>query len=291
MNKTMKKRREISPLYIFLGIILAAYTIFMLSIIVWGVLNSFKSYPNFHKDPVGFPSVWQFENYAKAFLYLEVKIDGVRNNIFDMFLNSILYAVGGALFSALSQCLTAYVCQMFNCKFSKFIIAIVVATLAIPLIGAEASTVVVLNKIRLYNTLIGVWFLRGYFIGVYFLVFLSAFKSIPTSYREAAMIDGAGNVVITLRIMLPLIKNIFFTIFLLNFINLWNDYNTALLYMPNYPTVAYGVWYYSGAQDNATASIPMKLAGCMLMLLPILLVFTLFSKRLLNGVAMGGVKE
>lgn len=293
MNNNVKcrKKRRFSTMHLVLGIILFIYSVLMLYMLCWGIINSLKTYPNFHDDPVGFPKTWEFVNYAKAFSYLEVPVDGVKINVIGMFVYSILYAVGGALISALVQCITAYLCVQFPCKFSSVLYGVVIVTMAIPIIGSESSTLLVLTKFGLYNTMTGSWLLKSYFIGVYFLVFYNTFKGISPSYREAAQIDGAGNIVVTVKIMLPLVKNIFFTIFLLNFISLWNDYSSPLLYMPAKPTIAYGVWYYSTSQDNEIASIPMKLAGCMLMLLPILLVFVLFSNRLLAGVSMGGVKE
>ena len=114
---------------------------------------------------------------------------------------------------------------------------------------------------------------------------------IPTSYSEAARIDGAGNLRIFISVVFPLVRNMFLTVFILHFITCWNEYQVPLLYLPSMPTVAFGVYEFTNSQLNELSSIPMKLTGCMLMLFPVLIVFAIFNKQLMEGVSMGGLKE
>ena len=93
------------------------------------------------------------------------------------------------------------------------------------------------------------------------------------------------------KIMLPMSKNTLLTVILLNFIGYWNDYQTPLLYIPSHPTLAYGLYLFSNSADNELATIPMKITGCMLMMVPILILFLIFRKRLIGNISIGGLKE
>ena len=143
----------------------------------------------------------------------------------------------------------------------------------------------------MYNTVYGMLFMKSYVTGLYFLSFYAALRVIPKDYMEAAYLDGAGNFRVMFRIMLPMASGVFFTILLLSFIQFWNDYQTPLIYMPSYPTLAYGLYYYvNGSYEAETSSVPMQLGGCMLMAIPLFAIFIAFQKKLLGGVSLGGLK-
>ena len=129
--------------------------------------------------------------------------------------------------------------------------------------------------------------------GIHFLVFYDTFSSLPDAYMEAAEIDGASEFSVLSRIMIPLAKNIFATIFLLRLIGLWNDYQTPLVYIPDEPVLAYGLWKFFTNPGNGPvrfSSMPHKIAGCMIVFLPIFAVFLALHKRLIGNVSMGGIK-
>ena len=132
--------------------------------------------------------------------------------------------------------------------------------------------------------------MKANFLGMYFLVFYNVFKAAPKEFTEAAKIDGAGNLSILLRIMLPLARNTFFTVMLINFIGFWNDYQIPLIYLPHSPTVALGMLHMASTTENSLSTVPMRMTGAMLMLLPILVVFLAFQKRLIGNLAIGGIK-
>ena len=125
---------------------------------------------------------------------------------------------------------------------------------------------------------------------MYFLVFYNMFKQLPMAYTEAAKIDGAGNMSVLIKIVLPLVRNTFFTVMLINFIGFWNDYQTPLIYLPSYPTIALGMYHMASTTENGLSTVPMRMTGAMLMLIPILALFLAFHKRLLGNLTIGGIK-
>ena len=137
----------------------------------------------------------------------------------------------------------------------------------------------------------GMLFMKSYVTGLYFLSFYAALRVIPKDYEEAAYLDGAGNLRVMFNIMLPMASGVCATVFLLNFIGFWNDYQTPMVYMPGYPTLAYGLYYLCNVPRNdIDSSVPMQLAGCMLMAIPLLILFIACNKKLLGNVSLGGLK-
>ena len=106
-------------------------------------------------------------------------------------------------------------------------------------------------------------------------------------YTEVAKIDGANNWTIMTRVILPQAANMIVTVFILTFITYWNDFQVPLVYVPDYPTVAYFIYDFSKA---AGVKPPIKLAATFIMAMPIVAVFIIFNKRLRVSVAVGGIK-
>ena len=136
------------------------------------------------------------------------------------------------------------------------------------------------------------WIMRANFLGMYFLVFLAAFKGISMTYTEAAKIDGASNMTIMLKIIFPLVKNVVFTVMLINFITYWKDYQTPLIYISSYPTVTYGLFrvIFDSSSSAGMVSVPIRMTASIVVMLPLIIIFIIFQKRLLGNLTMGGIK-
>ena len=122
------------------------------------------------------------------------------------------------------------------------------------------------------------------------MVLFAAFSAIPKTYSEAATIDGAGTFTIMLKIIMPLVANTIATVFLMYFIQYWNDYQTPLLYLPSYPTIAYGLYQFVWTTFDAVSTENVKLAACLVVAIPIIVLFSVFNKKLVGNLSMGGIK-
>lgn len=275
-------------------VILCLYALSMVFVLFWGIMNSFKSRSDFNDGNImGLPTPFTFDSYKTVLreFYVQVLQNGnlVEVTPFGMIINSILYALIGALLNAGVPLLVAYVAQKFNCWYSKLLTTIVVVTLAIPVVGTDPAKIQILNAMNLYDTMVGSWILKFSFLGMYYLVFLSVFEGLSKEYYEAAYLDGAGEWRVLFSIILPMVRNVFMTVVLLRFIYYWNDYEIPLLYLPNQPVLARGVYELSISTElNA---VPQRLAGCMVLLIPIMVLYLLFSKQLFVNISLGGLKE
>ena len=114
----------------------------------------------------------------------------------------------------------------------------------------------------------------------------------PDTYAEAAEIDGASRYKVLCSIVIPLSIKIISTVWLLQFVHFWNDYQTPLLYMPTKPTLAYGIYYLCHETARGQlANVPTKAAGCMILAIPLICLFIAFKEKLMGNISMGGIKE
>ena len=291
--KTLKK--QITPYSIVVGTILLVYVLSLLVVLLWGGMTSLKTRNDFLDNlKIAFPKILNFENFSNALMKFSVEIEvggGIgKVYLYEMFLNSLLYSIGCAFTATLIPCIAGYMTAKFNYKFSKIMTGVVIITMIIPIVGSLPSEIRVAQRFGLYDNIWGLWIMRANFLGMYFLIFQKVFKNIPDDYTEAAQLDGASYFSVFLKIMLPLVKNTFLTVMLLKFVEHWNDYSTPLVYLPSQPTAAVGLFYFSRSTDPTIASVPMKMAGAMLLLLPILIIYIFLQDKLMGNISLGGIK-
>ncbi len=297
-QKTQKKRFHTHPFFVVLFVFLVLYTVTLFLPSVWTLLTSLKD-PDLYKwgglkNVLGFPEKISFDNFVNAYKYFSIERSvGTATysfNMLDMFGNSIVYSIGCALTGTLTPCITAYLVARYRYKFGRFIYALVIVVMALPVVGSLPSEIEVTKALGLFDSFLGLFIMKANFLGVYFLVFYAQFQAIPYDYTEAAKIDGASNFRVMTQIILPLASSTIFTVFLLLFIQYWNDYQIPMVYLETKPVIAYGMFEFSRKTAGAVSNTPTKLAGIVLMALPIVLFFAVFSKKLMVNISIGGIK-
>lgn len=293
MEKKGKKKNSVFLIVIF--VFLLIYSISILTPLVWAFLSSLKTKFEFIKDPLGLPKKWLFKNYIDAFDVFYVSVhtnnrDAEKVRLIEMMFNSLAYAIGCGLVATLVPCFVAFPVAKINHKFNKVIYSTVIIAMLLPIVGSLPSSIDMMQKLGLYDSLIGMYIMKANFLGMYFLVFYASFKSLSWTYAEAAFIDGASYFDVFCKIMLPLVSNTISIVFLLQFISFWNDYQTPMIYWQSYPTLAYGLYRYTKNTGTTTSSIPMFLAGCIIVVLPILILFIIFKDKLIGNLTVGGIK-
>ena len=288
-----RKYIKMDAFQIILYVIVSLYCLTMLAVLAFGVINSLKTVDDYdYLNPFGLPHAaeggWQFVNYIKVFSEFTVTTVGAKEvGLIKMFFNSILYAGLMSLFCVATQVITAYAVAKYNFKGKNIIYSVAIIVMILPIIGSLASEVQIADAFGFRNSVLGVCLMRCKYTGIYFLVFYATFKSLSWSYAEAAQIDGASHFGTFFRIMLPLIKGTIFAVFILLFIEHWNDYYTPLVFLPEKPTLSYGLFTF---QDDNAGSTPLQFSACFLASIPILLVFIAFKDKIMGNVTMGGIK-
>ena len=117
------------------------------------------------------------------------------------------------------------------------------------------------------------------------------FKTLPTTFEEAASIDGAGYFTTMVRVMTPMARPSIITVILFNFLSFWNEYIIALTLMPGKnQTLPVGLKNLIQAQRGA-AEYGQLYAGMVLVMLPTLILYILVQNKLTQGMTLGGSKE
>ena len=291
VKKKSKLDIRLTPVTGVLLAFLIIYVVLLVAPLIWAFITSFKSQSDYRLNVLGLPEkwVWNYSYVIKNGVLL-IGTTGKYATVPQMFGYTFLYALGCAFTNTLVPCITAYLCARFRYKFSKVVYNVVVVVMILPIVGSLPAEVQMARTLGFYDHIWGLWLMKANFLGMYFLVFHATFRSIPMTYTEAAKIDGANNMAIMTKVILPLAKNTFATVMLINFITFWNDYQTPIIYMPTYPTIAQGVFVMAQSSMNGLSTVPMRMTGTMIMLIPILIVFLVFQKRLLGNLTVGGIK-
>lgn len=284
--------RKMDAFQVVLYVIVTIYCLSMIYVLLFGFVNSLKDATDYEwNNPFGLPSKefgWHFDNYAKVLNDFKVfTLGGNEVYLMQMFFNSLSYAVLMSLFCMATQIITAYAIAKYDFRGKSVLYGVAVVVMLLPIIGSLASEVQMADAFNFRNNLIGVCIMKCKYPGLYFLVFYATFKGLSWTYAEAAQIDGAGHFRVFIEIMLPLIKSTVFAVFILLFIEYWNDYYTPMVFLPESPTMSYGLFLF---QTDNKASTPVQLASCLMACLPILVVFVAFKDKIMSNVTMGGIK-
>ena len=272
-------------------IILIFYATCLLIPYLIALLSSFKSLSDYVDHMFSFTAL-TLDNYKKVitdFVYPIIMKNGAAGyfDFLGLTMNSLLYSVGGAACLAVTPCIVAYCCQKFPYKLSKILVAMVYIVMIMPIVGNTASSIQMTQWLGIYDTMLGHYFMKCSFLGLYFLVYYAAFEGIPNDYMEAAYMDGGGNYTIFFKIMLPMVSKQMLTMFILQFVALWSDYMGVMYYLPSTPTLSLALINFTSLASTTT---PMQIAACILTSIPGLVLFAKFSDKFMGSLQVGGVK-
>ncbi len=212
-----------------------------------------------------------------------------RINLGRHFLNSLILAVSVTLVSLLINSLAGYGFAKFSFKGKRPIFVFLLSSMIIPAQVTMLPVFLILNKIGLLNTYFGI-IIPG--MASIFAIFLinQYLKGIPDSLLEAAKIDGASHFTIYWRIILPLAKPVLVTLALFTFMGTWNDFLWPLIVMTKEEMYTLPVALANLFGEHAH-DVELMMAGSVITILPIMIVFMFLQKYYIQGILLGGVKE
>lgn len=262
---------------------LAVVTIFPVCYII---LGSFKENAELLVGGTNiFPKKWIFTNYVEAWK---------QANFAVYTKNSVFLAVGVMLISLVNTTMAGYVFSRRNFKGKELIYGLFVMFMFINVGSISLRPLFDLAvKLKVNKSLLPVVFISAGSIQATYIFLSRGFvNSIPKELDEAAKIDGCSFFQIFVRIILPLLKPLEATIALLSFRHGWNEYILPLVFtMSNEKlrplTVGVNMLKNSG---DGTAAWNVMFAGATISIVPILLIYCMFSKYFMKGMTSGAVK-
>lgn len=279
----------------FVWLFIFVYALSILSMYLWILSSSFKTNTiEFATNVFGLPQNPKFDNYINALNNFSVPIvrGGKQVTVYlnELLVNSLLYIFGCAIAATLCPAIVAYATAKFDFVFNKVIDGIVIVTMVLPIIGADAAMIQMTKTLHLYNSMPGMYFMKFTFLGFNYLLLKQSFRGVDKAYSEAAFLDGASEFRVMVHINFPMVSNVLTIVFTLQLMGFWADWTTPLMYMPLKPTVAYALYELQFTHDSKLVFKPLQFAACILASLPTLLIFMVFRDKIMGGVAFGGLK-
>lgn len=273
-----KKKFTIGKLVQYMILVLGALVALLPILVVF--IGSFKSNNEFLSSNVlALPEKWDFSNYKVAF---------VNGQMLLGFKNTLIIFVASMIGKLTLASMFAYVMSRFDFKFKKVILILFMIAMLIPGITSQVATFQIINSLGLFNTMWAVILLNlgTDVISVY--VFMQYLDEISVSLDESAFLDGCSHFGIFWRIILPNLKAPIVTMLIISGVGVYNDFYSPFLYMPdrNLKVISTALFAFKGPYGT---NWPVILAGVVIVILPILIVFLSLQKYIYNGVA-GSVK-
>lgn len=288
-----KKSKSEKVVFGIAFILFAAYASFILFFFVFAFLcalrpdgTSFENERFLHSNLFSWPSNASFNSFLNSFDTI------AQINDHDTFLsitwNSIWRTTTYVFLSILTSSMVCYIVVFYRSKFTKFIYNLGILVSILPLYGGTAATIRLYNQLHFINNPLALITSIGLY-GGYFFYMHSFYRTLSWQYAEAAFIDGASHYRVFFQIMFPMVLPSASALFVMSFIASWNDYESTILYMPKFPNLAYAV-YAMESIATYNSAIPAYLAGVLVTLVPILVLFLIFQNSIMEKVHLGGLK-
>ncbi len=278
---SVKKKDRITDIFVFIFLTMGA--IVMIAPFLWMVSTSLKSKDEvFSLPPVWIPTDISFNKYMEIW-NMGPLLSGISN--------SLIVALSVTIVGTFTSSLAAFAFAKLNFRGKNKIFLLLFASVMIPYPVLMIPQFMMFSEIGWVDTLLPL-IVPGLFGNIFMIFFLRQFlNSIPNSIIEAAKIDGCSYFQIFYKIVFPLIKPAVAAQLILWFMAIWNDYLGPILYLnsPEKQTLQLVI-----ANFNASYAIqsdyPLIMAASVVALLPMLIVFMIFQKQIIESIAISGVK-
>ncbi len=244
-------------------------------------INSVKTGEEANRLSIALPSEWHFENYVEVFTKFNYQLVTAFKNsaLLTLFTVLGLIIVGG---------MAGYVIQRRNDRVMSIVQWIIMLGLMIP--AAILPTINLLQTLHIYKTMFGMVMIEiALQIPFTVMLFRGYIASIPTELEEAGRIDGCSPLQIFTRIISPLLKPIRATVIILTAVTTFNDFTNPLYFLPGSAntTVQLTLYNYKG---QFKSSYNLLFADIILITVPMLILFLIFNKKIVDGMVAGSVK-
>lgn len=260
--------------------------------LLWAILSAFKRESEFLNDPLGLPSGLQWDNFERAW---------VNASIGQYFINSVIVVAMSLTLTMLLSAMAAYVLARYDFPGNRLVYFGFVLGLIFPVFLAlvplffivrDTGNIPVIGQFLGLNSFVSLAIVYAAFSLPFTVFFLTAFfRTLPNTIAEAAIVDGCSHFTLFWRVMLPMAKPGLISLTLFNFLGHWNQYILPVTLMGDRDkrVLAQGIASLAvnqGYRGDWTALF----AGLVIALLPILIVYVLFQKKVQAGLTAGLLK-
>nr|WP_255807833.1 carbohydrate ABC transporter permease [Cohnella mopanensis] len=260
---------------------MAVFSLSCIFPIVWIAYSSLKTKDDFMLNSISLPTHLQFNNYYKAF---------VEGEMYKYFISSTLNTLVTVVCVVFLSFCVAYVLSRFRFRGRNLIYTFFIAGMLIPVYGLIVPLFLQFKIFGLYDkfyTLILPYIAIRLSLPIFLLE--SFIKTVPVELDEAAYMDGASTSYTMTKIVLPICKPIISTVIILTFLDTWNEFPFSLVLVTKsfLKTLPVGLTNFYG---QYTSDYTTLMAAMVLSILPVMLVYFIFNKNIIQGMTAGAVK-
>ena len=248
--------------------------------VVYIIVGGFRTNSQITRDPAGMPNPWNFENYKTVF---------ASNTFWNELVNSLIVSLGTMVGVVALALMVSFVIARYRFRLNKALYSLFAAGMMFPITVAITPLYLLLRNLHLINSHLGIVLPQIAFgLPQAIIIMVPFLKSIPLELEEAAELDGCSRLGFFFRMVLPLSGPGVATVAILTFVSSWNAYMLPLFLLNDSSkyTLPLGVQMFSSQHSVDTAQV---LAFTSLSMIPALICFTIFQKKIVGGLA-GAVK-
>ncbi|WP_220213232.1 carbohydrate ABC transporter permease [Streptomyces shenzhenensis] len=261
--------------------VLAVLTLVISFPVLYALLNSFRTYADITRDPMGLPTSFNLDNYTKLF---------ERTDFGEAILNTLIITVGTIVLLLLLVPMAAYGIERIGGRTSRWIYILFIAGLMIPFQVRMIPLVKGMNEVGLYGTLTSVILVHlGGSASFGVLLYCSFIKGVPVEIEEAAHVDGAGRIRTFWWIVFPMLLPVTSAFLITQALGLWNDFFIPLVFLDSSSAGTINVAI-SRMVGLLTSEWQIIYTGAILAIIPSVAIFAAFQRYFVKGMSVGAVK-
>lgn len=262
---------------------LVLWSIAVLYPIIWMFIGSFKSNAEIYRNPWGIPESFSLDNFIHA--WTNYHID---TSVF----NSLVVTILGAVLTLIFAVPTAYAIERLPFRGSNFLFTLYISAMMIPMVLGWIPLFFLLNNLNLLDNIFGLTLVYAVSQLPFTIFVLTSFIStIPKSLEESAAMDGMSPYGVLWKIITPLTTSGIITVTIMNTIQFWNEYFMALIFLQskeNY-TLALAIDYISSEAEYTNAWGTL-FASLVIAIVPVIVLYIIFQRRIAKGMVEGAIK-
>lgn len=265
-------------------IIVLAGALLMIYPLIWMVSASFKPMDALFSNANLLPQTWVLSNYTDGWNALDFPFS-------TFLLNSLLVCTGAVIGNVVSCSMAAFAFARLRFKFKGLWFAIMLGSIMLPYHALVVPQYVLFKSLGWINTFLPLIVPKFLATDAFFIFLLVQFiRAIPKDLDEAAKIDGSTSFQLFWRVILPLSVPALATTAIFTFIWTWSDFFTQLIFLNDQASYTVPVALRSFLDSTGVSAYGQLFAMSVLSLLPIIGVFIVFQRLLINGIATSGLK-
>ena len=278
------RARRVRPARTIGSAVVWALVLFNLAIFVFLLIASFRTTAEIFERPWGLPTTLHVENWARAW---------TESGFARATVNTVVLALAGAVTATAVSAPAAYALSRVRARSAGPLSVLFVLGLGIPAHVTVIPLFAMMAEVGLVDSLFGLYVVYSA-THVPFTVFLLTgfFRSLPGDVEEAAALDGASALRGFWQIMLPLARSGIITVLILNIISIWNETLLGLVFLQsaeNY-TLSLALLGFMASMQFSGADYGSLFAGVCILVIPMVVMYVWFARRLVEGITMGSGK-